>query len=69
MSDKKVPISEKLFLNIEEAAAYAGLAKREVEEALHSVYPLPHFKVGTAYKIQRTAIEPYFAARCTGELR
>jgi hypothetical protein len=65
MSDRRpyVPIPQKVFLTLGEAAAYAGLSKQDILAAANALDPLPHFKSGKVYKIQRSAIEPYFARK------
>jgi excisionase family DNA binding protein len=54
-----------LFLTLDEAAAYSGLSRDQIQQAADSrTDPLPHFRRGRRYYIHRADIDPYFARMC-----
>lgn len=51
---------DKLYLSVEEAAAYVGVGEKFMRDLLNSRCPPPHLRVGNKRLLQKAALPEYF---------
>lgn len=54
---------DKLYLNIEEAAAYVGIGVNTMRDYVNSADPPPYLMVGNSKRLQKAALAGYFEKR------
>ena len=62
-TERKEGQLEKLYLNIEEAAAYVGIGTNTMRDYVNSSDPPPMMRVGRKVLLQKSALAPYFERR------
>lgn len=65
MSAAEVPVWERLYLTVKEAAALAGIGEKRMYELVNGRNPPPMLVMGHKRLIQRKALEAYLEDRNT----
>ena len=54
---------DKLYLTVDEAAAYVGIGVKAMRDYVNSKEPPPMMRVGKKVLLQKSALAPYFERR------